>query len=148
MRLVRTFFAALLLAALPVFIGLPAFAATNVPSVATPGVVLIPIEISGQRTADVAGVARIKLPFAAKLLGVSASARASGGTTPTLTVDVKVGANSLLSAPISVTAGSVAEGTVTTSAIADETVLVVNLAITGTNPTWDDITVLLTVVRV
>jgi len=121
---------------------------TNVPSVATPGVQVIPIQISGQVTADTAGVARLKLPFAAKLLGVSAAARASGGTTPTLTVDLKAGASSLLSAPIAVTAGQVAEGAVATPAIADETVLTVDLVITGTNPTWNDITVLLTVVRV
>src|SRR5690242_17422154 len=80
----------------------------------TPGagqVVVIPLHVSGQYTTTTAGVARFTLPFPAAVLGVSASARASGGTTPTLTVDVKEGGVTILSAPISVTAGAVAEGT-------------------------------------
>lgn len=108
----------------------------------------LPIFISGQRTATTAAVASLKLPFKAKLVGVSATARASGGTTPTLTVDVKAGATSVLSAPLSVTAGAVSEGVITTSELADETVLNFDLAITGTNPTWDDISILATVVPV
>lgn len=110
-------------------------------------VVLLPVLIAGQRTATTAAVARFKLPFKARLMGVSASARASGGTTPTLTVDVKAGGTSLLSAPVAVTAGAVAEATVATPAIADESEITVDLAITGTNPTWDDVSVLLTLVR-
>ena len=110
-------------------------------------VVLLPVEISGQRSASVAAVARYKLPFKARLLGVSASARASGGTTPTLTVDVQAGGASVLSAPVAVTAGAVAEGVVETPAVADEAVITIDLAIGGTTPTWDDISVLLTLVR-
>ncbi|MGE0256907.1 MAG: hypothetical protein AB7N54_19960 [Alphaproteobacteria bacterium] len=121
-------------------------ATTNVP-VAIPGVVLVPLSIEGQRTADVTAVVRFKLPFPARVLGVSATARASGGTTPTLTVDVLEAGTTILDDPIAVTAGTVAEGTVTDAVLADEAVITVNLAITGTNPTWDDITVLLTLVR-
>lgn len=106
----------------------------------------VAITLSGQRTATTAGVASIKIPAKMKLIGVSATARASGGTTPTLTVDVLAASTSLLSAPFAVTAGAVAEGTIATSTIADETVVNINLAITGTNPTWDDISVLLTFV--
>ena len=122
-------------------------AATQNLSVATPGVVLLPVHIQGQHTASVTAAARIKLPFPAKVLGVTAAARASGGTSPTLTVDVLDDGTSVLSAPISVTAGAVAEGTVTSTAIADESVVTVNLAIGGTSPTWDDIDVLVTLVR-
>lgn len=104
----------------------------------------VAITLSGQRTATVAGVASIKVPSKMKLVGVSATARASGGTTPTLTVDVLAASTSLLSAPFAVTAGAVAEGTIATSTITDETVVNINLAITGTNPTWDDISILLT----
>lgn len=116
-------------------------------SVATPGVVLLPVHLQGQHTTDVTAAARIKLPFPAKVLGVSASARASGGTTPTLTVDVLDDGTSVLSAPVSVTAGSVSEGTVTSTGIGDESLLTVNLAIGGTTPTWDDIDVLVTLIR-
>ncbi|MBF0093986.1 MAG: hypothetical protein HQL34_05515 [Alphaproteobacteria bacterium] len=121
---------------------------TNVPGIATPGVFALPLLIAGQRTATAVAVARFTLPFAVKLLGVSASARASGGTTPTLTVDVQDDGVSVLSTPLAVTAGAVAEGTVSAAAVADESEITVDLAIGGTNPTWDDITVLVTAVRV
>lgn len=110
-------------------------------------VYVIPIQISKQYTTTTANVARFALPYKASLVGVSASARASGGTTPTLTVDVLKGGVTMLSAPLAVTAGAVSEATVTVSAIADESVITISLAIGGGTPTWDDITVLLTVVR-
>lgn len=120
---------------------------TNFP-VGTPGLHLLPIHIGGQHTANVTAIARFKLPFRANLIGVSAAARASGGTTPTLTVDVKVAGTSALSAPVAVTAGAVAEAAIATPAVADEAVVTIDLAIDGTTPTWDDIDVLLTLVRV
>lgn len=108
---------------------------------------VIPFHISGQYTATTAGVVKFTLPYPVKLVGVSTTARASGGTTPTLTVDVKEGGTSVLSAPISVTAGTVAEGTITDASLADEATITVDLTIGGTSPTWNDITLLLTVVR-
>lgn len=124
-----------------------AFAATaNYPEV-IPGIQIVPLVIAGQHTASEAGDVKFLLPFKAQVLGVSATARASGGTTPTLTIDVKEAGTSILSAPISITAGTVSEGTVTDSSLADESLITVDTAITGTNPTWDDITVLLTIRR-
>lgn len=120
-------------------------ATTNFPP-STP-VYVIPLSLSGQRIATTANVVRFAMPYKALLVGVSATARASGGTTPTLTVDVLKDGVTVLSAPIAVTAGTVAEGTVTVATLGDESVITVSLAITGTSPTWDDITVLLTVVR-
>ena len=110
---------------------------------------VIPLHISGQYIATTAAVAKWNLPFKGRVIGVSATARASGGTSPTLTVDVLSGSTpaSILSGPISITAGTVSEGTVSTAAIADETPMQVNLTIGGTSPTWNDITVLITVVR-
>ncbi len=105
------------------------------------------LHISGQYTASTTAVARLQLPFRAKLLGVSASARASGGTSPTLTVDVQEAGVTVLSAPIAVTAGAVTEGTVVDDDLADESIITVNLAIGGTSPTWNDIVVLITVLR-
>jgi len=108
---------------------------------------IIPFHISGQYTATTAAVVRFKLPYAAKLVGVSATARASGGTTPTLTVDVKEGGTTVLSAPVAITAGTVSEGTVSDSLLADESTITADLTIGGTSPTWNDIVLLLTVVR-
>jgi hypothetical protein len=125
----------------------PAIAAT--PNV-TPGagqVVVIPLHLSQQYTASQTAVARFAMPFPAHVLGVGASARASGGTSPTLTVDVLSGGTTILSAPFAVTAGAYSEGTVTVAAIPDENAITVNLAIGGTTPTWNDITVLITVAR-
>lgn len=110
-------------------------------------VVVIPLHISGQYTATTAGVAKFTLPFEANVLGVSATARASGGTSPTLTIDVKEGGTTILSAPVSITAGTVAEGTVTDALLADESTMTVDFTIGGTSPTWNDMTVLVTLVR-
>lgn len=108
---------------------------------------LVPIHISGQYTSTTADVAQFKLPFPGYVVGVSATARASGGTSPTLTVDVQDDGTSILSSAISITAGTVSEGTVSSATIADESEITIDLAIGGTSPTWDDITVLLTIVR-
>lgn len=108
---------------------------------------VIPIHISGQYTATTADVAQFKLPFSGSLIGVSATARASGGTSPTLTVDVQDDGTTVLSSAISITAGTVSEGTVNAAAIADESEITIDLTIGGGTPTWNDITVLLTIVR-
>jgi hypothetical protein len=124
----------------------PAAAATSNPTLGADAM-LVPLHISGQYTTSTTSVAKFALPFPAKLLSVTATARASGGTSPTLTVDVKEGGTSVLSAPVSITAGTVATATVSDSALADEASMTVDLAITGTNPTWNDITVLLALAR-
>lgn len=111
-------------------------------------IVVVPFHISGQYIATTTGVVKFLLPFRAKVIGVSASARASGGTTPTLTVDVLNGATTMLAAPIALTAGTPAQGTVTVANHADESTINVNFAITGTSPTWNDITVILTLARI
>jgi len=103
--------------------------------------------VSGQYTATTAGVVKFLMPMPARLIGVSANARASTGTTPTLTVDVKQGGVSVLSAPVSLTAGTPAEGTITTPLITDEATITVDFTIGGTTPTWNDMTILLTFIR-
>ncbi|TXT23893.1 MAG: hypothetical protein FD134_1862 [Gallionellaceae bacterium] len=140
------FFGVLALVALLFFTPFAATAATPNYAVGISEQV-ISFHISGQYTASTTGVVKFTLPYPVKLVGVSATARASGGTSPTLTVDVLEGGASVLSAPVSITAGTVGEGTITDAALADEAAVTVNLAIGGTSPTWNDITVLLTVVR-
>lgn len=110
---------------------------------ATPGIIMLPLVIGGQRIATAAAVARFKLPFPATLLAVQASARASGGTTPTLDIDVQEAGTTLLSAAMSITAGAVTQGVIADKNLADEAEMTVDLAITGSSPTWDDIFLLL-----
>jgi hypothetical protein len=126
----------------------PVQAATPNYTASNPSVLVIPFHISGQYTATTAGVVKFNLPFRARLVGIGTNARASGGTSPTLTVDLKVTGVSILTAPISVTAGTYAEGVIgTSSQIPDEASVTVDLNIGGTSPTWNDITVLLTLIR-
>lgn len=127
-------------------IGAPNAATPNFP-ITQSGVQVVTLQLSGQYTTTTAAVARLALPFPAHLVGVSASARASGGTSPTLTVDLLDDSVSVLSAPIAVTAGAVAEGTIATARVLDESIVTIDLAIGGTSPTWNDITVAVTIVR-
>lgn len=122
-------------------------AATPNYSAVNPSVQVLTFHVSGQYTATTAAVIRFAMPFKARLVGVGASARASGGTTPTLTVDVKQGGTTMLSAPFAVTAAAYSEGTITSSALADEVAVTVDLTIGGTTPTWNDITIVMTVLR-
>lgn len=124
----------------------PAAAATPNVAVGAGQVMVLPVFIAGQRTATVTPV-KFNMPQPCDMIGVSATARASGGTSPTLTVDVQDDAVSILSSAISITAGTVSEGTISTAAIADESVMTVVLTIGGTSPTWDDIMVLMTCAR-
>ncbi|MBI1386286.1 MAG: hypothetical protein GC150_15375 [Rhizobiales bacterium] len=122
---------------------------TRVPAIAVPGVFLMPITIPGQRTTTTAGVSGHKFGFPVKVLGASVYARASGGTSPTLAVDILAGGTTLLTAPVAVTAAAATEASLVSGAkVTDEQLVTLDITITGTNPTWDDICVLLTVVRI
>jgi hypothetical protein len=120
---------------------------------ATPNMILmaqeqaIVLHFGGPYITSAIGAARFKLPFPARLIGVSAGARTSGGTSPTLTVDLQKAGASVLAGPISVTAGSVTEGAVAVPTLDDESIMTVNLAIGGGSPSWADITVTITLVR-
>lgn len=108
---------------------------------------ILTFSINKQYTATTAGVVRFKMPYPARLVTVQATARASGGTTPTLTVDVLEAGTTVLSSAVSVTAGTVSEATISDAEIADEAVVTVDLTIGGTTPTWDDITVVMVIRR-
>ena len=111
------------------------------------GVQVVSLPIMGIYTATRTGIVTFQIPFKAKVLGVSAKARASSGTSPTLTVDVKEGGTSILSAPFSVYSSAVTEGTVSDKTIADEATVSVDLTIGGTSPVWEDVTTILTIRR-
>lgn len=121
-------------------------ATTNFSEVVT-GVQVVSLPIMGTYTATRTGIVTFQIPFKAKVLGVSAKARASSGTSPTLTVDVKEGGTSILSAPFSVYSSAVTEGTISDKTLADESTVSVDLTIGGTTPVWEDITTILTLRR-
>lgn len=145
----QNFFKVLILIVLFAFLIMPGIsnAATQNFSETISGIQVVPFHISGQYTATTAGVVQFQIPFKAQVLGVSATARTSGGTSPTLTIDVKEAGTTILSAPMSITAGIVTEGVVTDSSLADESLITADFAITGTSPTWNDITLILTLRR-
>lgn len=147
MKIFRQSFILVLLLISLFFMAGPSIAATTNPSPASPGYMVLPIHVSGQYTATAAGVVKFKMPFPATVVHASATARASGGTSPTLTVDVLEAGTTILSSAISITAGTVSDGTLSDTALADEAAVTVDLTIGGTSPTWNDITVLLVLKR-
>ena len=122
-------------------------AATQNYSEVVTGVQVVSLPIMGIYTATRTGIITFQIPFKAKVLGVSAKARASSGTTPTLSVDVKEGGVSILSAPFFLNSSSVVEGTISDKTLADESTISVDLAIGGDTPVWEDITTILTLRR-
>ena len=120
-------------------------AVTNYP----PGVAVhaMPISIAATYTTDTTPV-RFKLPYAGRLIGFSAAARTVSGTA--ITVDFRAAGTSLLSGTVSLLSdGVVVDGTITTSAVADEAELTVVIGTGGGagDPSVTDITVLPTFLR-
>lgn len=120
-------------------------AATPNVAISNPGVMLVPLHISGQYTTTTASIARFNMPMPCDMLGVGASARAMGTTT--MTVDVKSGGTTILSGPIAMVAGAFTEGTISTSAIPDENAITVDLNAPSGTSTIDDVVVLMTCIR-
>lgn len=107
----------------------------------------IPIHLSGTNSTELSSVAAIKMPYGARLVGFSAKSRAFGtGATPTPKVDLRAGATSVLSTPLTLSTVGVTEATIATAAIADETTLSVDLSLTGVSSV-SDTTLLMTFVR-
>lgn len=109
--------------------------------------VTMPVHI-GQATASASSVASFQVPAKMKLIGMSTTARAASGVTDTLTLNLRAGATSVISAPLAVSAVGVSEATITTSTIPDETVIHIDTAVGGTSPAWYDISVLLSLIPI
>lgn len=121
---------------------------TRMPPIGGAPVVLLPVRIPSC-TADVPRAAAFRLPFPAYLAGISTTARTSTGTTPTLAANVKAGGTTVLSAPVAVVADTFTEAVIATTKLADEAELTIDLDIGGTSsPTFTDIDILITLVRV
>ena len=101
----------------------------------------------GQFTTGVTSLMSFQMPFAATLVEASASARdiytATGSHV--YSINVLEASASVLSAVINLTADAIpVVGVISDSTIADNAFISVDLAVGGTMPTIDDITVLLT----
>ncbi|TAK54519.1 MAG: hypothetical protein EPO25_06870 [Gammaproteobacteria bacterium] len=112
----------------------------------------IPINFSGAYTASTSNVAAIKMPYAARLVGVSTIARVYSGTGATQTLDVRAGATcaaatSVLAAPVGLSTTAATEATISTAAIADESMVCMDYALGVSGVSNTDMTLLMTVVR-
>ncbi|TAN61053.1 hypothetical protein EPN18_07400 [bacterium] len=145
----KNWFSIILVALFLAIAGLPATApaATKNFSEAIQSIQVVPFQLTGNLTTTTANIVRFQIPFKAEVLGVSATARASAGTAPTLTIDVKEAGVTILSTPMSITAGTVTEGPIADNMLADEAIITVDIAIGGTSPIWGDITLILTLRR-
>lgn len=125
-----------------------ALAATSNPSPASPGYTPVVIPIMGQYSSSRTGIVKFTAPSGYRVVNATATARASSGDAPTLTVDVKSGSTSMFSTPVAVTAGAIATAVLGTAPnIADESTVSVDLAIGGSTPLWQDITVFMLLKR-
>jgi hypothetical protein len=142
---------ALLLILIPLVLALPALAATANFSEVVTGIQVVPVTMNRAVTAVSAPViARLQLPFKAQVLGVSSSCETAdyASTDEVYTIDVLEAGTTILSAPIDmVAADTVYEGTLADTTIADEAVVTVVLDVSGTTPSVEDVTVLLTLRR-
>lgn len=128
----------------------PTTAATANPSPASPGYTPMVIPIMGTYSSTTS-VMKWKAPNGYRVMHASVFARAVTGTNPTLTVDLKSGATSMFSTPVSVTAGSIADAVLATSPnLADEGTVSVDFAKGGSYSSgqgWKDITLFLLLKR-
>lgn len=129
----------------------PTEAATPNPSPASSGYMLLPL-VFDRTVSSVSTpvIARIKLPFPATAIAVSASCETAdySSTDETYKIDVLEGGTTILSAPINMLAAdTVYEGTISDKTLADEGVLTVTLDVAGTTPSVTDVTVLLVLKR-
>ncbi len=151
MRLLqRTFRATILAVAIISLLALPLASQAVTPnySVATSSLMMMPFHVSGQYGSTTTGVIRYNTPFPVRLVGCYFNARASGGTSPTLTIDVKQGGTTLLTAPTSITVGTVSECSVIAAPdVVDEAAITVDFTIGGSSPTWNDVTIVLVFLR-
>ena len=125
-----------------------ALAATSNPSPASPGYTPLVLPISGiYSSASVPGLVKFKAPAKYRVATVNVAARTVTGTNPTMKVLLKSGAftnysGTLTAAatPTDLTAGS-------TTIIADESTVAVDLVLGGTTPKFRDLTLFILLKR-
>jgi len=126
-------------------------AATTNPSPGSPGYMVIPVTFSRTISAVSAPVmARIKLPFPAAVVSVTAACETAdyASTDEAYTVDVQEAGTSILSSAIDLAAAdTVYAGTVSDETLADEAVVTLVLDVSGTTPSVTDVTTTLVLKR-
>lgn len=129
----------------------PAFAATANPVPGSTGVMVLPLVFDRTVAAvSTPTIARIKLPFPARVLSVSASTETAdyASTDEVYTIDVLEAGTTILTAPIDMLAAdTVYDGAIADATLADESVVTVALDVAGTTPSITDVTVLLVLKR-
>jgi hypothetical protein len=125
---------------------LSALATTPNPAPGSTGYTPMVIPIMGVYSSNQT-IVKWKSPAGYRVVHASATARAVTGTNPTLTVDVKSGATSMFSSPISVTAGSITDAVLGTAPnLADEGTISVDFAKGGSYTSgqgWRDVSLFL-----
>lgn len=145
----RNFKSSMLVFLLLLIMAAPVFAATTNPGPGSAGYMVLPLTFDRTITATATPI-KFKLPFPATVVGVTASAVTldTGDANETYTVDIKEGATSILSSAISLAAaGTIYDGTLSDTTIADEATLSVVFTLGGTTPSLTDATVLLVLKR-
>jgi len=132
-------------------LAVPGFAATTNPSPGSAGYMVMPL-VFDRTVAAVSTpvIARIKLPFPATVVSVSASCETADytSTDEVYEIDVLEAGTTILSSAIDLAAAdTVYDGTVSDAALADEAVVTVTLDAAGTTPSITDVTVLLVLKR-
>jgi Flp pilus assembly secretin CpaC len=87
------------------------------------------------------------MPYASRLIGFTGAMRTYSGTGATHNVTLRAGNTSVLSAPLTLSSVAVAEASVATAAIPDETTMYVDFALGASGVSASDMTLLMTVVR-
>lgn len=130
--------------------------ATTVPPPSTPGVETHFLSLPGASGVGAHVIGRFKLPYATRLSAVSAVAAGLTGTTPTAALDVEISGDSVLTAPLGLSATTIGDAALTggdavTPArplLADEAELALTVTLGGTTPAVETVWVMLTTVRV
>lgn len=137
----------LLVGILFAFCAFTALAATSNPSPASTGYTPLVIPVMGNYSTTQTGIIKFTAPAGYSIVTASANAKASSGTSPTLKVLLKSGAYTNYSGSVAA-AGTVKVLTAgSTTKIADESAVAVDMVIGGTSPRWRDLTLFILLKR-
>ena len=119
-------------------------AATANPSPASSGYTPLVIPLMGQYTTSRTALVKFTALNGYRVIAANATARASGGTSPTLKIRGLSGVQCIYSSSGAFVAGTTKALTLaTTPKIVDESAATIDLVIGGTSPVWSDISILL-----
>lgn len=125
-----------------------ALAATSNPSPASPGYTPLVIPLHGvYSSSSHTGVVKFTAPAKYRVVSAGVNARAVTGTNPTLKVYLKSGAFTNYSGTVAAAGTPKALTAGSTTLIADESTVAVDLVTGGTDPVWTDLTLFILLKR-